>query len=563
MAQVTQMKPALIRLGRFYPGTVARPPRRLFFRRETTDTSMKKPLSLFLAGCFLAFADAALAADEAPAAPALDLLEYEVHGNTVLTSEAVEEAVYPYLGPRRTVADVEKARKALEKAYHDAGYLTVYVDIPEQGVAGGVIKLRVTEGKVGRLKVAGAEYTLPSRIRSDVPSVAEGQVPYFPELQKELADANRAPGVRVAPVLQAGAAPGTVDVNLNIEDRPPLSAWIGVNNAYSPNTTHERVNGGLRYDNLFQRAHSLSIQYQTSPREPSETSAISVSYVLPFNSYRRYLSFYGIRSESNVAALGDLVSIGNGNILGARLILPFTGRRGLFHNVSLGLDYKDFQESLIQGPVPAIETPIHYWTFNAAYAVRAEDDSGAWQMGAGAVLGLRGLGSGETAFENKRYGAHGSFAVLKLDGQREERLGSGWSLLGRLNAQLATEPLISNEQFSAGGAGSVRGYLLSEALGDYGLRGSLEARTPPFAFASWPALKRLQPYVFVDGAHLRVIDALPAQKDRHSLWSAGLGLLLETRQTLSLDVNLAVPLRDSPYTSARETRVQFDARLNF
>lgn len=523
---------------------------------------MKKPLSLFLAGCFLAFADAALAADQASA---LDLLEYEVHGNTVLTREAVEAAVYPYLGPGRAVADVEKARQALEKAYHDAGYLTVYVDIPEQGVAGGVIRLRVTEGKVGRLKVAGAGYTLPSRIRSDVPSVAEGQVPYFPELQKELADANRAPGVRVVPVLQAGVTPGTVDVTLNIEDGPPLSAWIGVNNAYSPNTTHERVYGGLRYGNLFQRAHSLSMQYQTSPSEPSETSALSLSYVLPFSSYRRYLSFYGIHSESNVAALGDLVSIGNGNILGARLILPFAGRpgRGFSHNVSLGLDYKDFQESLIQGPVPAIETPIHYWTLNAAYAARAEDDSGAWQMGAGAVLGLRGLGSGDAAFGNKRFGAHGGFAVLKLDGQREERLGSGWSLLGRLNAQLANEPLISNEQFSAGGAGSVRGYLLSEALGDYGLRGSLEARTPPFAFASWPALKRLQPYVFVDGAHLRVVDALPAQKDRHSLWSAGLGLLLETRQTLSLDVNLAVPFRDSPYTNAHETRVQFDARLNF
>ena len=525
---------------------------------ESVIQTMKSFLALFIS-CALLLPGVA----DADAAQPLDLLEFEVHGNTVLSNEAIERAVYPYLGPGRAVGDVEKARSALEKAYHDAGYLTVFVDTPEQNVGKGVVRLRVTEGKVERMRVSGAQYTLPSRIRTEVPSAAEGTVPYFPELQQDLATVNRAPGVRVLPVLQAGMTPGTVDVSLNVEDAFPLSAWVGLNNAYSPNTSKLRINGGLRYDNLFQRAHSFSLQYQTSPTDPGETSAISASYVMPFDGYTRYLSLYGVHSESNVAALGDLLTQCNGDILGARLIVPLPVRGGFSHNLSLGFDFKDFKESLTLGASSAIETPIRYWTLVAAYGAKIEDGSGAWQLGASAVLGLRGLGSDDVAFENKRHAATGDFTVLKLDAQREQRLASGWSVLGRANVQLTDQALISNEQFSAGGVGSVRGYLLSEVLGDMGLRGSLELRSPPIAPSAWPAMKRLQPYLFAEGATLKVVDPLPGQTDQYNLASAGVGLQLETRQAFSLDLSLAVPFRNTHNTQADKPRIHFDARLNF
>ena len=79
----------------------------------------------------------AFGAPETGASPKLDLLEFQVKGNTVLSQMAIEEAVYPLLGPGKSVADVEKARAALEQAYHDAGYLTVYVSVPEQKVPAG------------------------------------------------------------------------------------------------------------------------------------------------------------------------------------------------------------------------------------------------------------------------------------------------------------------------------------------------------------------------------------------------------------------------------------------
>ena len=53
-------------------------------------------------------------AEAAQDAPRFDILEYQIEGNTVLATLAVEKAVYPYLGEGKTVADVERARQALE-----------------------------------------------------------------------------------------------------------------------------------------------------------------------------------------------------------------------------------------------------------------------------------------------------------------------------------------------------------------------------------------------------------------------------------------------------------------
>ena len=81
-----------------------------------------------------------LSAIPAVAAPGVNpaisffISEYRVDGVHSLPRLSVEEAVYPFLGPERTVGDIEKARAALEKAYHDAGFQTVSVEIPRQSV---------------------------------------------------------------------------------------------------------------------------------------------------------------------------------------------------------------------------------------------------------------------------------------------------------------------------------------------------------------------------------------------------------------------------------------------
>ncbi len=76
-------------------------------------------------------------------AQVFDIFEFRVDGADHLQQTEVEAAVLPFLGLNRTSQDVDKARAAVEKAYHDKGLQTVVVSVPQQNVEGGTVVLTV------------------------------------------------------------------------------------------------------------------------------------------------------------------------------------------------------------------------------------------------------------------------------------------------------------------------------------------------------------------------------------------------------------------------------------
>ena len=527
-------------------------------RRHLSGMAIKH-FKILLSWAFLLFANLCMAED----AP-FDILEYRVEGNTVLAPSLIETVVYPHLGPGKGIKDVEAARTVLEKAYHDSGYLTVFVDIPEQEVKAGLVRLRATEGKVERLRVVGARYFSPGRIKSITEQLDEGSVPYWPEVQKGIAQVNSSPDRRVTPILRAGRSPGTVEAELKVDDQLPLHGSLELNDRYSANTSRTRLSANARYDNLWQREHSLTLGYQTSPQEPSESSILSATYLAPLAG--RYLAVYGVHSESDVGAVGDVNVVGKGDILGLRYIWPLRGLPDWNHSLTLGMDYKDFQESTAVQGADQINTPISYLSFSLAYSGTLKGEGGSTQLGAALNFGVKGLadeviectpGVFVNEFACKRYLGRPNYMILKLSGLHTRDLGGGWSLMGKAQAQLASGPLISNEQFAAGGADSVRGYPESTALGDDGIQGGLELLAPNQGPRLSTGITLLQPLVFVDAARLRVQDALPAQTDRYTLASAGLGLRLKALGGLLMDLDVA-----RPFTNAGQVR-KGDTRLHF
>lgn len=507
-----------------------------------------------------------------------DILEYAVEGNTVLTAARIEEAVYPHLGENKTIQDVEAARVALEKAYHDGGYLTVYVDIPEQEVAAGAVRLRVTEGRVERLRVTGSRYYSLGRIKERAPDLAEGAVPYFPEVQKQLAAVNRTADRRVTPVLRPGRTPGKVEVDLKVDDRPPLHGSVELNDRYSANTTRTRLAASLRYDNLWQREHGLSLAFQTAPQNPDESRVFSLSYTAPLAS-GNYLAAYAVASESDVGAIGETNVIGNGRILGLRYILPLRARPGWTHNLTLGVDYKDFDESVGLQGADRINTPISYLPFLLGYEGSLQGQGSGTRIGASLNFSVRGLADDDilcastpptltNEFACKRFLAKPNYAYLRLDLKHSRTLASGWSLAGRLAGQLSGGPLISNEQFAAGGADSVRGYPESNSLGDDGVLAGLELHTPNLASRLGAQIGaqvgELTAHAFVEGATLRMRDTkllVPRPAHRFDLLSAGVGLRLAGKGGLSGGLDLAWPFEDAGQVEAGDGRVH--ARLAY
>ncbi len=91
--------------------------------------------------CLLALVPLHAQDSNARSGPRFDIWEFQVSGNSMLDPRTIEKTVYPFLGPSRAVPDVEQARQALEALYRDAGFGAVAVNIPEQDVDQGIVKL--------------------------------------------------------------------------------------------------------------------------------------------------------------------------------------------------------------------------------------------------------------------------------------------------------------------------------------------------------------------------------------------------------------------------------------
>ncbi|MET3179227.1 UNVERIFIED_ORG: hemolysin activation/secretion protein [Variovorax guangxiensis] len=494
----------------------------------------------------------------------VDISEYIVRGNTVLDARAIEKAVTPFLGPDRTLKDVEGARDALLAAYQAAGYQSVYVDLPEQQVTQGVVFLRVNETRVGRVRVVGAEYNSPLEVRDQVPALKEGGVPNFNQAQSELAALNRGPKRQVMPLVRQGAMPGTMDVDLKVEDSSPWRASAGLNNDYSADTRKLRASFSLGHDNLWQLGHSASISFFGAPQDLSQTKVISASYAMPVRGTNWSLEANAFSSDSNVATVGGTDVLGKGHSFGVKATYTVPNAGDWWHAFSIGIDFKNNKEALtLKGSGDTV--PLKYAPITLSYSGFRQSEKSQYGIGISLVVGTSSsfkYGSDWAAFDYKRYKSSPSFMVLKTDLNGTHTFDGGSQLAFRFNGQMTDSPLVSSEQIAGGGMNSVRGYLSAEATGDYGVVGSVELRSKPLTFLG-SAVENWRVYAFADAARLRLKSPLPEQEDRFSLYSIGVGTTFKVGQYFAGRVDIGYPLTDGPRTKKHDTRVNFSLTANY
>ena len=519
---------------------------------------------LLLASLLPLVTHAAVANTEAQPVERFDIWEFQVEGNSMLPGEDVERAVYGHLGEAKNIDDVNAAQQQLETLYHERGFGSVFVDIPEQDVQGGVVKLKVTEGKVGRMQVTGSRYFSLGRIKSKVPSLATGQVPNLSQVQRELTALSQMSRDRsITPVLKPSRTPGKLDVELKVKDTLPLHGNLELNDRNSADTSRLRLNAAVHYDNLWQREHSIGIAYQVSPEATDEVEVFSANYLWRFENIDHLLALYGVKSNTNVATIGTLGVIGSGVISGARYIIPLHPFEGVYHSLSLGADYKDFDEQIGFKEGGAVITPISYLKFSATYSATFAWREQLTHVEAAFELGPDGLGNTQKEFERKRFKARPNFAFLHVSADHLMPVAGGAALFGRVTGQVTGSPLITNEQFSAGGIDDVRGYLEAERLGDNAVAATLELRSPNLSRFYPSQLQNLQLLAFTDAAELLTLSPLPGTSKSSMLWSTGVGVRVEAAQHLQAMLMWAYPLRAGERTDSGDQRVHFSVGMEF
>lgn len=512
---------------------------------------------------------------------AFEIKGYIVEGNTLLDYDRIIEVLKFYTGQNKTTKDVEDARKYLEKLYHNEGYPTVLVNIPRQEIQEGVVTLEVIESKIGDVRVTGNRYHTKEKILEMLPAFRRGELLYVPEVQMEMNKANSASDLKITPILMPGKELGTTDVELRVTDYFPLHGSIELNNRSTHDTSDLRLNGVLHYDNLWQSDHSISLQYQMSPQETKDVKAFAASYVLPapWNG-DHVLAAYAVLSDSQTAFGEGFQVNGKGDIYGLQYAVPLPFYKLYSHSISLGIDYKHMREIQGTGNSPnGIQTPVTYLPFNIQYHSNLPDSLGATRFEAGISTSFRGFLTREAQFEDSRFKARADYFITKLGVERDLTLPKDLSLFLKVDGQVSDQPLISYEQYTAGGMESVRGYKESEEVGDNALHGTIELRAPDLMkMLQIPKSSRLTsyifsgsdqgtayltPYLFCDAALLTTLDPLPQQDRRAAIYGTGLGLRGSLTRYLQFETDYAVALRKTDQTDKNDRMLHFFIKGQF
>jgi hemolysin activation/secretion protein len=503
-------------------------------------------------------------------APAMfEIAAFDVTGVTKIDSATIETAIYPFVGPDRAATDVEAARKAIEDAYKARGFESVLVEIPPQpneAFVSGIVQLKVTEATIGQVRVTGAKYHAPTVIAAAVPALTAGTVPDFNAAQTQLAAANRFPDREITPSIKAGKVPGTIDIDLKVRDSLPLHASLELNNDHNNLTKPLRLSGSVRYTNLWQVGHTLTASYLLSPEDRSQAEVISGSYLAPLTGSRWTLLLYGYRSNSNVAALGGSQVLGNGYAIGTRAILRLPGKAE--QSLTFGFDYKDFKQDISvptgpDTPPGIIRTPIAYVPLVLSYNYQQATETGAFNATLSVTAGLRGFGSPADVVQGQRFFAVGNFVHVNLEADYTRNLGGDFSAFGRINSQYADSPLVTNEQFGIGGNTSVRGYFQSEGVGDNGINGSVELRSPSLAGRIGGFVDELRFFAFVDGGFANLRRPLPDQTASFTLISAGAGTRFQLLRYFKGNLAYGFPLIDGVVSKAGGGMITFSVKAEF
>ena len=147
-----------------------------------------------------------------------------------------------------------------------------------------------------------------------------------------------------------------------------------------------------------------------------------------------------------------------------------------------------------------------------------------------------------------------------------------WQLFTKVEGQYTDQTLIPTEKLMLGGYNCLRGYHTRGYVGDYGIYGTFELRTPLLvdSFASLfgsredkVAFDRLQFLGFCDWGIARYNDLPSGYDDNKFLCSAGVGARLAITQYAQARCDIAFPCVDVDNDDDRDMEVYCGVQLQF
>ncbi|MFN3926090.1 MAG: ShlB/FhaC/HecB family hemolysin secretion/activation protein [Pseudanabaenaceae cyanobacterium] len=492
--------------------------------------------------------------------------EIRVVGATILSPEEISRITRPFENRPITLADLRQVANQITSIYQERNYITSRAIIPpDQNLQAGVVTIQVLEGTLERIEITrtpdSTEKLLNSYLRDRILLGADPPL-NFTKLEEELQLLRNDPLIsQLTATLFQGSQPNTSILRVTFREAPSLFARPFVDNYGNVSTGIIRTGITIQELNASRIGDVLTFNYTRG----GTADGYGISYKYPVNP-RGGTVAVNFSGSNNPFTFGNAPPLA---IVTNSQILEFTYRQPLVRSIrqefalSLGLALEGSFSSLNgvsfnfqNGVVDDGLSQSRVIKFGQDYLSR--DEAGAWVFRSSFNLGIGGLGA--TIRENA---PDGRFFTWIGQALRVQRIGGDRDSLVflRVNAQLATDSLLSLNKFGLGGVPTVRGYRQNQLVGDNGVQASVEFQFPIAKDDRENAILKLHP--FLEGGTVWNFSGL--NPDPQALVSVGLGVSYQPLCNLNLRVDVGVPLvnANNPGTNLQDSGIHFSINGNF
>ena len=198
--------------------------------------------------------------------PAVDVAGFRLTGLPAERADRLLPLTRRYVGPGKTLADLEDAAKDIEVALQRGGLFLAQVYVPAQEMTGGIVTLHVLEGRLGTVTLqAEPDVKVARAFMEDVLAPLRGNpVAERERVERALFALGDLRGVAVTSSLVPGAVPGQADLVVKVAAGPRLGYSVDADNGGSIFTGRYRLSAGVDWSNLAGRGDVASLKALTS-----------------------------------------------------------------------------------------------------------------------------------------------------------------------------------------------------------------------------------------------------------------------------------------------------------
>ena len=469
----------------------------------------------------------------APRAPAeavrFLVREIDFTPSEILSAAELEAIAADYRGRQVTLADLQQLAERINALYKAKGVVTARAVIPPQDVSGGVVRVQLVEGKLGRISIEGNATTSSGYIEDRL-LLKRAELIDLKRLEGALVRFNRTNDVQLRAELKPGAEFATTDLHVAAEEPPRQEVRFSLDNLGTPATG--RTRSGETYLNRSLLGFRDELSVSATQADGQESRAYS--YAFPLNRWGGRLSLAYLQDRTSLVH-GPLSTL---NVKGESQSRVLSLRQPTY--VSNGLELDLLAGAKSRYTSNWVDTVFLLRTDTSDRSLGAElqgfDAKTYWSLNYTRYNGRA------TAIDST------SYTIDRGSARFNRQLTGPYSFRSSFSWQSTTHmSLPSSELFFVGGEGTVRGYDIGTYSGDRGYAANLELHRQFASHTLGRSQLDTSGFVFLDfGAALPFLPPNSTQPSRQRLSSIGLGMNASMGRSVFGRVTFGYGLDDVP-----------------